>query len=643
MVRAVESPDATAALKAQVLALQESERAQAAELGVLKQRLSSFELEVRQGGQTKRRRLLEETPAESEVNEYLPVAKKEEGGEEKIEGEALEKEGEEGVEGEESKEGEEGEEEEEEEEEVDPVDLTLAISLLGFITIIMALFWLVNYDDQDMKIYIWGVLSNTLSIFLAVLMFTTLSMVVHRFVPEDASTEIVIFVDFMQLAFCFVLMQFAVAYISGCFEKQPFGGAGTEGMTISEQKQQRVRRFKSVATLLAHSSGFAAINFGGAIQHMKCFLDTPLLMFVVPPALFVFQLIACRLVRRIRTNSIKNILANNVGHAYQQMSPVAEAPVVVEEQAGCTEQMLELAACGTRLPVPCPTQSRVDHASYQQISPVGAVQMHPDAPPDVIQEKAGVEWCVEKWEEETYESENEISSLAISFLLLQAIRYNLTGVMPDAFGIEEENYTHPKKDIYYLTGCGLILAVCCCIIVVVTAESFPENVKIPGGTVKSMVKRMCLIGQGTTAMGFAWALMYTSKWQLTILTSPMNPNCVTARVMLAVCISVIAFFIILGLDHLADMKSTGEKTDKAIIAIITSLSILVGFTWEQSFDGAVEVLADSKFKEHKVMAVMTLTVAIFTIVYPQWRKYILRTLLRLKDEKEAQEAKGEGS
>jgi len=591
MVRAVESPDATAALKAQVLALQESERAQAAELGVLKQRLSSFELEVRQGGQTKRRRLLEETPAESEVNEYLPVAKKEEGGEEKVEGEALEKkgeEGEEGVEGEESKEGEEGEEEEEEEEEVDPVDLTLAISLLGFITIIMALFWLVNYDDQDMKIYIWGVLSNTLSIFLAVLMFTTLSMVVHRFVPEDASTEIVIFVDFMQLAFCFVLMQFAVAYISGSFEKQPFGGAGTEGMTISEQKQQRVRRFKSVATLLAHSSGFAAINFGGAIQHMKCFLDTPLLMFVVPPALFVFQLIACRLVRRIRTNSIKNILANNVGHAYQQMSPVAEAPVVVEEQAG-------------------------------------------------------VEWCVEKWEEETYESENEISSLAISFLLLQAIRYNLTGVMPDAFGIEEENYTHPKKDIYYLTGCGLILAVCCCIIVVVTAESFPENVKIPGGTVKSMVKRMCLIGQGTTAMGFAWALMYTSKWQLTILTSPMNPNCVTARVMLAVCISVIAFFIILGLDHLADMKSTGEKTDKAIIAIITSLSILVGFTWEQSFDGAVEVLADSKFKEHKVMAVMTLTVAIFTIVYPQWRKYILRTLLRLKDEKEAQEAKGEGS
>lgn len=584
MVRAVETPDTTAALKAQVRSLQEKERAQAAELSVLKRRLTSFELEVRQGGQTQRRRLLEDTPAESDVNEFLAK-----GGEETGAGEALEKEGEEAKEGEESKEGEEGEEEEEEE--VDPVDLTLAISLLGFITIVMALFWLVNYDDQDMKIYIWGVLSSTLSIFLAVLMFTTLSEVVHRFVPERASVQLIIFVDFCQLALCFSLMQLAVAYISGSFEKVPFGGPGTEGMTISEQKQQRVRRFKSVATLLAHSSGFAAINFGGAIQHMRCFLDTPVLTFAVPPALFVFQLIACRFVRRIRTNSIEKILHSNGGHtAYHQMSPVAA-----------------------------------------------------EAGPAEGEEAAGVDWCVEKWEEETYESENEISSLAISFLLLQAIRYNLTGIMPNNFGIEEEHYEHPKKDLYWLAALGLMLGVLCCVMVVITADNFPEGKKIPGGTFQSMLKRMCLIAQGTTAMGFAWALMYTSKWQLTLLTSPMNPNCVTARVLLAVCISVIAFFIILGLDHLADMKSTGEKTDKAIIAIIQSLSILVGFTWEQSFDGAVEVLADSKFKEHKVMAVMTLTVAIFTIVYPQWRKYILRTLLRLKDEKEAQEAKEEAS
>merc|ERR1711957_391551 len=115
---------------------------------------------------------------------------------------------------------------------------------------------------------------------------------------------------------------------------------------------------------------------------------------------------------------------------------------------------------------------------------------------------------------------------------------------------------------------------------------------------KSFMKRLADVLQGTTAMGFSWALMYSSKWQITLLRPGLNPNCVEARVLLALCISFFAFVIILGLDKIADLKSTGKKADKAIIAIITSLGILVGFTWEQSFDGAVEVLSEHCFEAH---------------------------------------------
>lgn len=553
IARSQRVPEESRTLREQVSALQEHDRVQEAEIKLLKRQLARAKAMPR---------VLE---AGEEKSELIAAEKtlKEEGVEEK------------GEEGEEKEEGEEEEGEGElEEEAADPVELTLAISLLSYITIIMTLFWLVNYEDEggEMKIYVWGVLSNTLSIFLAVLSFTSLNGLSHQLVPDHASVGIVILVDFCQLIFCFAMMQFAVAYISGALEDQPID----PNLDIAPQKEQRERRFKSVATLLAHMSGFAAINLGGGIQHLEILQQNPPLTFVVPPVLFFFQLIACRGVRKMRRGWIEKILLRHgIKSDYMAMQP--------EE-------------------------------------------------PGKQNNGGGIEWCVEKWDDETYESENEISSLAISFLLLQAIRYNITGIMPDNMGVEEEHYQHPASAVILLGVAGVVLAVLCCVIVVWSSESFPEGVEIAPGTMKSFMKRIAIVLQGTTAMGFAWALMYVSKWQISIIAPEINPNCVEARVVLALCISVFAFFIILGLDKIADLDSTGEKTDKAIIAIITSLSILVGFTWEQAFDGAVEILSEVCFKAHPIMAETTLTVGIFIIVYPQWRKYVLKTLLRLKYE-----------
>jgi hypothetical protein len=262
---------------------------------------------------------------------------------------------------------------------------------------------------------------------------------------------------------------------------------------------------------------------------------------------------------------------------------------------------------------------------------------HPD---EAFTKQEGIEWCVYKWDEETYEAENDISSLAISFLLLQATRFNLTGIMPDNIGIEEENWLHPSKDVYSLAGVGLILAVLCCLIVVVYVETFPESVEIAPGTCMSFVKRLTLVLKGTTAMGFAWSLMYSAKWQITILLPELNPNFVLARVLLALTVTVIAYFIILGLDFLKDQTFTGEKTDKSIEAIIQSMSTLVGFTWEQSFDGALEVVGENSSAKYRLVIQLALTAGIVMVTLPQWRRYILRTYLRLLKEKEEMDKAG---
>lgn len=75
---------------------------------------------------------------------------------------------------EESEEGEgEGkeEEEEEEEEQFEEKDIEVASMLLGAVTLVVSLFYLVNWPDDDIRYYSMMIISMTISIFTSVLMF----------------------------------------------------------------------------------------------------------------------------------------------------------------------------------------------------------------------------------------------------------------------------------------------------------------------------------------------------------------------------------------------------------------------------------------------------------------------------------------
>lgn len=492
-------------------------------------------------------------------------------------------------EGEKEAEGEEGEEEgeEEEEEAFSDADLTCGICLLSFITFNMTLYYLVNWNDEDMRIYVWTVISTTVSIFIAVFTFSSIHLIFnHFFIKPGDSQSWHAGLSFIQLALWFTIMQVSVAFVSGALESNPFPTSPRGERKKESQKEEKEReakeihqlqlerkiRFKSVATMFAHITGFAAITAGGCLQHMYPFNSSAAMRFLVPPLMFAGQLVVGRLIRMIRLRMKAKILSD---HEYAAL--------------------------------------QVDGAQKSKASRM-----------------EDVHWCLEAWDDETYESELDVAGLCISFLLVQACRYAITGIMPNNLGIEEPSLVHPHSCTVWLVGIGLLFAALC-VVCVILHTCMPE--KIEPGTIMSTARRMVLVSQTSFAMAFSWCLFTASKWEIARQFPEFAPNGVISRVLLAMELSAVAFVVIVMLDKLADLESTGQVADRAIITIIGALSTLVGFSFEQSFDGAVEALADLCFKQQTMLAELVLATAVVIIVYPAWRMYILRKLLELKDAK----------
>merc|ERR1712048_129827 len=71
------------------------------------------------------------------------------------------------------------------------------------------------------------------------------------------------------------------------------------------------------------------------------------------------------------------------------------------------------------------------------------------------------EMLVEQYDEEVNESMNDVAALCISFLTVQACRFNISGVLPSTLGVEwgPEKYTHTLPNVWTLSGLGCGFAV----------------------------------------------------------------------------------------------------------------------------------------------------------------------------------------
>jgi uncharacterized membrane protein YidH (DUF202 family) len=212
---------------------------------------------------------------------------------------------------------------------------------------------------------------------------------------------------------------------------------------------------------------------------------------------------------------------------------------------------------------------------------------------------------------EICESENEVAALSLSFLLVQALRFSFSGVLPNPEGLEEPQHTHSVACTLGLAGAGVCFAA---FVVIFTFATRRHEERTLGRRILSTLMTV-------SAMALAWCLLFAAKWQLRRIIHEWDPNSMMARVLLALVVSAGAFALILVLDKIEDLDFTEEDADRALVSIINAMGILVGCSWEQSFEGAVATLASLTLYPSSMQLCLACAVAL--VVVPAWRRYII--------------------
>lgn len=236
------------------------------------------------------------------------------------------------------------------------------------------------------------------------------------------------------------------------------------------------------------------------------------------------------------------------------------------------------------------------------------------------------------------EAEEDILVLATSFLSVQVLRFAITGMLPNEEGMEPPDAVLTWKDVGMLCGGGVVFVGLSILMSRLSAVVFkePEETDEEQEEEESAFELVFMIIMKSLATAFAWCILFGARWAF--IRSPflgVSVTSINGRVMLALTVSFLAYIAVLTLDKIDDnLRSEGGQGAKSaqhtVAAIIDSFSILVGFSWEHSFDGAVMAISEiNEAHPEAIHIVLGLCSAAFLL--RPWRKYILKRSIQLED------------
>lgn len=456
----------------------------------------------------------------------------------------------------------------------------ISLMLLGSVGFMMMNFYLVNHPDPDIKFISWQVISSTISIFSAVLIFQAFDGMMEYYVLDGMPIWHQLPIDMMHMLLWFGLLQLILAYYAGAVGLHPAVQAAREKLLAFQEKSHEVNTYrrswhhrgqtkdlqfhtdqmeklekhekekeehrkivhlntKCWATLLGHTTGFAAINSWGTLQ--QALPHSPQYAFSVVAVAF-FGLFAI---------------------------------------------------------------FQVTNVAREKIS---------------LADDGEIDEFEEMWAEETAETENDVMALCISWLIIQAVRLFILGTLPNTEGEDKENAVIPwSAPIQLLIG-GLVFSV---VQLLRSAFVKDKNKSFP---------RVLKWSETILAMAMAWCLHFGVVWAVTCYGFKEGA---WSAVMGSMITTFTALGLIFLLDMLADAEWTDAEVDDSLRTFIEAFGILIGFSWEKSFDAAVGGLAeDPRIPCSPPVAKLLMALVLAGMVIPAWKWYILSTVYQMELERE---------
>eukprot|EP00927_Polykrikos_kofoidii_P071799 TRINITY_DN68009_c0_g1_i1.p1 TRINITY_DN68009_c0_g1~~TRINITY_DN68009_c0_g1_i1.p1 ORF type:complete len:641 (+),score=77.47 TRINITY_DN68009_c0_g1_i1:57-1979(+) len=339
-----------------------------------------------------------------------------------------------------------------------------------------------------------------------------------------------------------------------------------DGFSFEEQRDDKQRSVSCSTSLLSHIAAFASISFGGDMQHSDYVLASSKSAFFIPLLMFCFHGIIAAVSARCRV--------------------------------------------------------KVANLFHREASDTAALDIN------IRSNRRQILVCI--YENYVSEAMNDTCAVAVSFLTVQAIRYKISGVMPDTLGSEEHSWIHDKSCSVILSAVTVFFLVFAIFLRFLNA-SFTAT---PGsGSFRQNLESLFELIHLFSKMSLSWCLVNLLRWEVGRARIPHgNPNEVVPRMVMATAVSFAAFGAVYYLDRIADADFTGASTDKAIFDVIVSISIMVGFMWEQAFDGGIEVISSHLFAPSWGKLAMVSFVA--RIVITPWNRHIISKLIQLEAARE---------
>eukprot|EP00405_Crypthecodinium_cohnii_P039532 CAMPEP_0206536476 /NCGR_PEP_ID=MMETSP0325_2-20121206/6768_1 /ASSEMBLY_ACC=CAM_ASM_000347 /TAXON_ID=2866 /ORGANISM="Crypthecodinium cohnii, Strain Seligo" /LENGTH=740 /DNA_ID=CAMNT_0054033687 /DNA_START=122 /DNA_END=2341 /DNA_ORIENTATION=+ len=535
------------------------------------------------------------------------------------------------------------------EEEPSSMSIGIAATLLGSIGFQMALMYLTNHSDKDMRKYSYRVINETVSIFCAVLLFQLFDDLVEQ-VTEDLSAMQRWGIETLHMLAWFAIMQLVIAAACGV----------TSQNAISDRDKKDSRCY---AVLIAHLTGFASINAWGSLQQLELFSSSPLMSFAILPVSTVGQFILVKITDSIREFKITAdsnaserevewdedceeaendvlclTLSFNLAQALRFLItghlPDPQGKLEHDVLEECTlQEVLQLFFCGVAC-LGIMIALFMTSAAFRQRGEKGDEASDEEGSDGLVKEEVEEEeseW--KEWMSRLHEVLQGSFAMAFAWCMFYSCKMWLA--------------VHPTFEDSMVLAVGLTMVISVLSFLLIRLLDVMEDffkdssplieLRTIAGDKLLAVDEGRVVLKHKTNLGTSYIVKHTKhcpphtftimhgdlyvQSDGTVTSDPKSRDKYLAKIEHKFAEHVRTRISGQIFELVPKSSTSAEEIETVLEQMIAAIGILVGFSWEQCFDQAVENLADVMPWKH--LSKLVLGIVCILVIVPAWKWYVL--------------------